>query len=187
MKRIKIVGLCLVAVFAFTALAATSAQAGQIGKCVKAPKVNKKYTGKYTEKYCSTRATAKEEEEEGKKNKYEWVPNAGKIPFTSESGESKLNSAAGAITCKKGKDTGEFIGANENRDTFTFEECSAEPAKGVVVPCQSNPAVKGVIVTNLLTTHLLARSRSTQTSTARPSTFRFPRTPQTPPGTEAPK
>ena len=35
MRRIRIVGLCLVAVFAMSALATTAAQAGEYGKCVK--------------------------------------------------------------------------------------------------------------------------------------------------------
>ncbi len=37
MKRIRIAGLCLVAAFAFSALAASSAYAGEYGECVKAP------------------------------------------------------------------------------------------------------------------------------------------------------
>ncbi len=47
MKRIRIMGLCLVAAFALTAVIASGAQAGQYGVCGKAAKVGKSYTGKY--------------------------------------------------------------------------------------------------------------------------------------------
>lgn len=126
MKRFKVIGLCLVAVFALSAVMASGAQAGQFGQCEKAAKEGKLYTGLYTEKLCSTRATLKEREE-GKKNKYEWVPNAAVIKFTSEGGVSKLKGGPGEIECKHGTDSGEIINANENRDTFTFYECTLQP------------------------------------------------------------
>ena len=54
MKRIKIVGLCLVAMFAMSALATSAAQAGEYGKCVKTAKnpTTKKYEAEYNDKNC---------------------------------------------------------------------------------------------------------------------------------------
>jgi hypothetical protein len=142
MQRLKIV-LSVSATLALAAAIAPGAQAGQLGNCGKVAKnAEKKYTGNYTDKYCTMKSATKE-------GKYEWEPDTKEIPQTGEGGESKLTSAAGAITCKKGKSTGKFINASESRLRITFEECTSEPAKGVVVPCQ-NTATKGEIVTNEL-------------------------------------
>ncbi len=54
MKRISIVGLCLVAMFAMSAVAAgTASAAPELKTCVKAEKVGKVYpTGEFSDKYC---------------------------------------------------------------------------------------------------------------------------------------
>jgi hypothetical protein len=146
MKRFKIVGLCLVAVFALTAVMASGAQAGQWGTCTKTAKVEKKYTGNYTDKLCSTKSATKE-------GKYEWVPNAANIPFTSEGGASHLKGAAGEIACEHGTDSGTFEGATKDTDTFTFEGCKLKPFE---LACKSyNTATAGQIVTNALSSELL--------------------------------
>jgi hypothetical protein len=146
MKRIKIVGLCLVAVFALTAVMASGAQAGQWGTCVKAAKNGKVYTGNYTDKLCSTKAAEKN-------GKYEWAPNAANIPFTSEGGASHLKGAAGEIARTHGTDKGTFEGATKDTDTFTFEGCKLKPFE---LSCKSYSSTKeGEIITNTLTSGLI--------------------------------
>jgi hypothetical protein len=70
MKSIKLVGLCLAAVFAFAALAASAAQAAEPewGRCVA------QKHGNYTEGNCFTVATKKGVPDH--KGKYEWLPGA---------------------------------------------------------------------------------------------------------------
>ena len=146
MKRFKIVGLCLVAVFALTAVMASGAQAGQWGTCTKAAKNGKVYTGNYTDKLCSTKAAEKN-------GKYEWVPNAANIPFTSEGPASHLKGAAGEIACEHGTDSGTFEGATKDTDTFTFDGCKLKPFE---LACKSyNTAEAGQIVTNALASELI--------------------------------
>ncbi len=55
MKSMRILGLCLAAVFALSAIAVSSAAAAQpeYKTCGKATKIVKTYTGKYTDKNCS--------------------------------------------------------------------------------------------------------------------------------------
>jgi hypothetical protein len=128
MKRISILGLCLVAVTAFFALATTSAFAGEYGNCVKLKAVAKKYDGKYTNAECTVAATAKQIEE-GKVNKYEWESAAG----TTDKSSSKvatLKSETGEITCTKSKGTSEITGWESNKETTTFEDCTLSVTKG---------------------------------------------------------
>jgi len=74
MKRFKVMGLCLVAVLALSAMVVASASAAlpEYKACVKVAKngVTKKYEGKYSVKTCATEASPTEQSE-GKKNKYE--------------------------------------------------------------------------------------------------------------------
>jgi hypothetical protein len=151
MKRFKIVGLCLVAVFALSAVMASGAQAGSIGTCVKAAKNGKLYTGKFTDKLCKVGAT-KAQEEAGKENKYEFIDNAGNIPFTSEGGPSHLKGAAGEIACERGTDSGTFEGAKKDTDVFVFIGCKLKPFELV---CKSYGAKEGEIITNTLASTLI--------------------------------
>jgi hypothetical protein len=95
--------------------------------CVKAPKVNNKYTGRYTNKGCTTEAT-KPEQEAGKKNKYEREAATAGIKFTSKSKATTLvtHSTTGTperIVCKKDKNTGEITNASVDSEKITFEKC----------------------------------------------------------------
>ena len=148
MKRFKVAGLCLVVILGLSAVMVSGAQAGQLGKCVKASKSGKLYTGKYVDKYCKTHAT-EAEEKEGKKNKYEWAPNSGNIPFTSEGGATHLKGAAGEIACEHATDSGTYEGATKNTDTFTFTSCKLKPFE---LACKSYGAGAGAgeITTNAL-------------------------------------
>jgi hypothetical protein len=160
MRRIRMLGVSLLAAFSLGAPVVSSAQAGQLGKCAKAAKVEREiggrikkvYAGRYTDKRCSTRATSAEEEK-GKNNKYEWEPNAKVIPFTSEDGRVSFSSWSGEIACRYGSGVGELANATENTETATFDECVAEP-NSAIIPCQSG-ATKGMIVTNTLTGKLI--------------------------------
>jgi len=137
MKRFKIVGLCLVAVFALTAVMASGAQAGQWGNCVKAKKEGKTYLGHYSDKLCSTKVATG--------GKYEWEAYKGApIPFTSEGGVSHLKGGPGEITCKHGTDSGVFLNATQSEDTFKFFECELAPFG---LKCKSYGAAEGEIVT----------------------------------------
>lgn len=132
MKLIKIVGLCLVAAFAITAFAASSAVAGEYGHCVKQKPVSKLYHGEYTTKGCTGKKASKEEEEKGgKKNKYSWVPlKAGeKIKTTSSGKLAFLEGSAGDIECNKNTDEGEITGPKSNVETTTFVECKTSTFK----------------------------------------------------------
>ncbi len=151
MKRFRIVGLCMVAVFALTAVMASGAQAGQLGTCVKAAKNGKLYTGHYTDKLCGVHATGAQETE-GKANKYEWVANAGNIPFTSEGGPTHLKGAAGEISCERATDSGTLEGAKADKDVFVFIGCKLKPFELV---CKSYGAKEGEIVTNSLASTLI--------------------------------
>ncbi|MGP0102217.1 MAG: hypothetical protein ACLPUT_11440 [Solirubrobacteraceae bacterium] len=154
MKRIGIVGLCLAAMFALSAMGASSAFAGEYGVCAKAAKSGKKYTGKYLDKNC-TKAATEGEIAEGKKNKYEWDPYPGpagtKWTYTSKSKTAILEGAAGDITCKASTDAGEVTGVKSDVDTTTFTGCILSVTKE---SCQ-NTATAGTIVTTHNVTTLI--------------------------------
>lgn len=121
MQRFRIVGLCLVAAFAASAVAATSAFAAdtfEIGLCVKVA-VN---AGKYGDAGCSKFETGEK--------KFEWHPGAVKPGFTSvkKGGEAEPPEAtletvgAGHINCKNETGSGEVappIGVKNVVATFT--------------------------------------------------------------------
>jgi len=145
MRRIKVVGLCLVAVFALAAVMASGAQAGQWGTCGKAAKEGKKYTGNYTDKLCSTKSATKE-------GKYEWVPNAATIPLSGESGPTHLKGEAGEIACTHATGTGTIEGATKGTATDTFFGCKLKPFE---LACKSYGAAEGEIVTYELATVMI--------------------------------
>lgn len=113
MNRLRILGLALVAVFAMSAVAVSSASAAKNGPhwwvC------EKDATGLFSNSECSTSGTGWESKE--------LTTGTRKITFTS--GETKLKTASDLIVCKKDKGTGEIIGGWPGTDkaTITFEEC----------------------------------------------------------------
>src|SRR5579884_1629353 len=145
MKRMRIVGLCLVAAFAFSAIAVASASAevlpnGQFGTCVKTT------GGKYANAGCT--------EEKAGKTIYEWHPLAAGVHLTSkmkESTSATLETEKGTkVVCKKETGAGEVNNNGEGRGeaqnvTATFSECSSSG-----VPCQNKGGTSGVINTNTL-------------------------------------
>ena len=163
MKRIQVVGLCLVAAFAFTAFAASIAQAGEFGKCIELKAENKLYHGEYTGKGCEakTKVSAEETEKGGKKNKYDWVPAPTAavghgIKYTSSGKAATLEGEAGDITCKKNTDAGEILGPKADIDTTTFTECTLSVTKEACFsPGQTHNSKGGTIVTYPDNTRLL--------------------------------
>jgi hypothetical protein len=139
MKLIKIVGVCLAAMVAFGAIAASSAYAGEYGVCLKVAKS----TGAWKDKGC---------EKEHTKGNYEWFPGLTGIgqkgvtkedfEFTSTDKKAVFKVAAPApvgpviITCKKSKDAGEILGTQYNWETILFEDCTATVEKKVL-PCNA--------------------------------------------------
>ena len=135
MKHLRILGLALLALFAFAALAAASASAeggpegGTPGfnKCVKAAKVGKAYTGKYTDKECKTTSpenTGKYEVESVTSGKFEAKSKTSVLTTHTTKGVPVV------ITCKKDKAKGEIIFENEVvEENVTFEDCTANGVK----------------------------------------------------------
>ena len=111
MKRMRILGLALVAVFALAAVTAGAASAVKPTwkVCVKTAKnEEKKYTAEYTDKLCSVKSETKE-------GKYELVAGIGKgKPFKGKGGLATLHNVIpgkGDITvqCQQFKDSGEVV------------------------------------------------------------------------------
>lgn len=160
--RLKMMGLCLVAVFALTAVISASASAAEPAfyECHK--QTTKPYTGKYTDKKCSVAATP-EQIAEGKKNKYELQEGVGakKKPFKGKGGKATLHTPAvgGEVTCKSFKDSGSVnTPTTENNVLSEFKTCESLGKK-----CTSPAAKAGTIVTNKLAGELGYISKGAKT------------------------
>jgi hypothetical protein len=157
MKRIRIVGVVLVAVVAMSAIVAASASAAapEYLICGKAAKSGKTYTGKFTGKTCE----ASSKVETG--GKYELAPwtAAKKTAFKNTNGKSVLTvyipgvGTVGDTECAKGKGVGQVTGPNTGTTVVTFEKCESSGKT-----CTSAGAKKGDIVTQTLDTKLVAIS-----------------------------
>jgi hypothetical protein len=140
MKRIKIMGLCLVAVFALAAAAAASASAAPTYyECKKGAKGS----GIYSDKKCSVNV--------GPGNgKYTLVPGRGKNKvFKGKGGAATLYTPAvgGEVKCATSKDEG-FVNASftgQEKVKVTFGKCVSLGKN-----CSSSGAKKGEIKTNPL-------------------------------------
>ncbi len=146
-QRLRVVGLCLVVVFALSAVVmAGSAQAGQMGSCEKATKVLKKYTGEYTDKLCTTKATVAEITA-GSSNRYQWTPSP-PFPFVSQTGVVRIRGSAGEIICEHGKDYGSFLaGGRLSRDRWEFTGCEL---KAFELICTTRGQPAGTLISNPL-------------------------------------
>lgn len=118
MKHIKIVGLCLVAMFAFSAVAAATASAAarpEFLKCGKTPKVEKKLpAGEFANKECT------EAQAEGK---YRLEAVTFGTPVTGKSKAVTFNVDGKVIKCKKSTSAGEISNEFEATVTITFSKC----------------------------------------------------------------
>jgi hypothetical protein len=147
--RLKIMGLCLVAVFAMAAVVSASASAAEPAfyECHK--QTTKPYTGKFTDKACS-KAASPEEIAAGKKNKYELQEGIGAKgkAFKGKGGKATLHTPAvgGIVECKSFKDEGHInTPTTENKVISTFTACTSLAKK-----CTSPAAKAGSIVTKNL-------------------------------------
>jgi hypothetical protein len=121
----KTLALSLLAAFALCALVASSASAAGLPalyECAKTTKVNKKYTGKYNDKKCSSA----NEKGEGK---YELKEGIGKgKAFKGKGGAANLEiEGVGGVRCSKSADTGKFNTPKTADDVnVTFSGCVFE-------------------------------------------------------------
>src|ERR1039457_5069180 len=128
MKRSGMIGLCFFAVFAFSALGATSALAysdndtGFIPTYKECKKVAKG-TGTWSDAKCSKLGGTKTYAAAN------WTSRTKVIKSTS--GASTLSSyikgtgVVGTVTCTKSKDTENIVGPDDNTATVTFEKCKS--------------------------------------------------------------
>lgn len=144
MKRIKIVGLCLVATFAFGAMATSSAQAAEVKSCVKAGKVTIKYKkgkeekekpireGRYANKSCTEAApenTGKYPPYTGPEGKFEWGAAGSTFGTKSGTGLKKpkleLDGEGGRVVqCSSSSGKGEWTGTKAGLETVAFKKCA---------------------------------------------------------------
>jgi hypothetical protein len=154
MRRIKTIGLCLVAVFAFSAMVASAAQAGEVGECLKLSKnAEKKYTGKYTDKGCTKEATSAQKTE-GKVNKYEWSPGvaAKNAKFTAVSKKPHLEGAGGNVECAESTVTGEYTGPKTALEQARFTGCEFKGTpSGACVTAGDKPGEVNTVVLGVQT------------------------------------
>jgi hypothetical protein len=115
MRRTRIVGLCLVAVFAFTAFSVASASAAppEFGRCLKqATKSLSNYDSGKCIKFASEDTGT--EAEKLKKGNFQWFPGVVKTKFTTKMKEATiatLETVGGTkITCTGETSTGEYTG-----------------------------------------------------------------------------
>jgi len=100
---------------------------GTYGVCVKAAKVDKKYTGLWNDVGCELGPNAKKE------GKYEWWPGRSgseqarigedDFKFKSPIASAVLSSAAGTITCKRSIAEGEVLGEQYNVEKIVARVC----------------------------------------------------------------
>ncbi len=128
MRRIRIAGLCLVAVFAMTAVAASSASAAlpELYECAKL--TVKPFKGKYTDKACSVKAT-EAQETEGKVNKYELQPGVGKGKVFKGKGKVATlytPKIGGEVSCKTNSSEGKNASPSAQTGvTAKFKTCTS--------------------------------------------------------------
>jgi hypothetical protein len=153
MRRIKIAGLCLVAVFAVSvAFAGTaSAAAPEFGSCVKGTEHSE---SNYDSSKCiklASEDTSLTEAERLKKGVYKWVPGftAGKTGFTTVGGAGTLTAKGGkTVTCTSEKSTGNYLEDGTNKKESTTVEFAGCKSSGFA--CTTVGKATGELVTNPL-------------------------------------
>lgn len=148
MRRTRIVGLCLVAVFAFTAFSVASASAAppEFGRCLKqATKSLSNYDSGKCIKFASEDAGT--EAEKLKKGNFQWFPGVVKTKFTTKMKEATiatLETVGGTkITCTGETSTGEYTGLKTIGNMVAkFTGCETSKIK-----CESTGAGAGNINT----------------------------------------
>jgi hypothetical protein len=151
MRRIKIVGLCLVAAFALAAMTAgsASATAPEFGRCLKStPKSLSNYDSSKCVKLASE-DTGTEAEKLAKGN-FKWFPGVVKTKFSTKMKEltvATLETVGGTkITCKAETSTGEYLNTKEiGKMVAKFNGCQTSE-----LPCNSAGAGVEEILTHPL-------------------------------------
>jgi hypothetical protein len=141
MKRVGILALCTVAVFAVTSVATALEELPEIGRCVKV-------AGSATHKYANAACTTESGGEDT--GRYEWEPGPGPhAGFTSTAEVSELETVGKVhMKCHAGTAKGEFTGPKSDVATITFTGCEYGSPSGV--PCETPGAREGEVVTNRL-------------------------------------
>lgn len=151
MRRIKIVGLSLIAVFALAAMTAGSASASppEFGRCLKGTVHS---TSNFDSSKCIKLASedAVSEAEQLKKGVYTWNPGVVKNKFTTKIKEATiatLETVGGTkVTCTGETSTGEYTGLKTiGKMTVKFTGCETNKVK-----CESAGAGVGNITTAVL-------------------------------------
>lgn len=145
MTRMRILGLALVAAFALAAVVVSSASAAPGWyECGKAAKVGKEYTGKYSDKNCTSKVE--------KGGKYELQPGIGKGKGFKGSGSTAIlhNVIPGKgdikVECTSFKDEGKVAMPNKVYGVkTTFSKC-----KSLGAPCKTEGGKKETITTQSL-------------------------------------
>jgi hypothetical protein len=152
MRRIKIVGLCLVAVFAMGAVLSStaSAVAPEYGQCLKQAT---KSLSNYDSSKCIKIAgeDTGTEAEKLKKGNYQWFPGVipGKNKFETNGGVATLTTVKGEqVTCETEHSTGEYIEGGNNKEEKTVVEFAGCKSAGLTCTTAGEPA--GHLVTNEL-------------------------------------
>jgi hypothetical protein len=142
MKHLGFTGAFLVTMLVITAAAAAnaSAQAPEYGRCEKAAKSGKTYTGEFTNSGCTKKS-------ETKTGKYEWHPGVLKARQTSKGGKGILEEAGKyAVGCESEESAGEYSGTKDVKHLVVkFKKCEAP---GLV--CTSEGHEKGELETRPL-------------------------------------
>lgn len=160
MKRIGIATALLAAAIALVALSATgvaaAAGAPEYLACGKVKKVNKKYTGHYTDKLCHEVNGTNE-------GKYERV--AAKFPIKTsvkKLGETKIylynpleHKNEAEVPCKEGSESGTINNSREQTLTITYKSCIVPGTGKFPGPCSSPGKSSGEVVTEPLVTKLV--------------------------------
>lgn len=132
MRKTRMLGVCLAAVFGVCAVASASAMAEgrpEFKACVLAKKnpVTKKYEGEFDGKLCSSTPTLKEEESAAKTGKkYDLVEVEANASFTGTSGGTTLTADGLAVKCKHDAVAGEVLDQFSTTEKITLTECSAK-------------------------------------------------------------
>jgi hypothetical protein len=124
MKRLSIMGLCLAAVFAFSAMVASGAQAAEYGQCLKINPANGKplKNTQYKDANCTVKESASDPD-----GKYEWYPGPPKTCFGAKNGHYK--DSACTVGEKESDPDGKFTG-----------ECGSGPGSGGIFGPPNNCA-----------------------------------------------
>jgi hypothetical protein len=133
MRKITIMGSCLIVGLALTAVFAGTASAAlpEFGRCVKvAPK-----SGEYSGARCVRPTPGK--------GSYDFIAGPGEKPKFTGSGGGVAFETVGkkTITCAGSEESGEYTGAKTLKESVNFIGCANEAGQS----CQSNPAKTGEI------------------------------------------